>query len=520
MRTIVSAKEMRWCDESAIRKFGIPGLLLMEHAGRGVAEIAQRYFGPLHGKEILVFCGKGNNGGDGFVAARHLLITGARITIILMVSPRQLSGDALTNFRILDQVRRASTHSLFFKSYSRPLLGKLPKPALIVDAIFGTGFSGEVIQPYASAIEWINGLGVPILSVDIPSGVDGTTGKVEKLAVRALHTATFGLKKTGLLCSDGQDHVGQLSVVDIGIPRAVSDSKRLKTFQTEAEDVRTALPRRSSTAHKYSAGKVFVLAGSRGFTGAAYLSSMAVLRSGAGAVMLGTPEAVYPILARRLTEAIVKPLPSTSEGTLARAAFDEILEKLSWADVVVVGPGLSTNAETQQLVRMILEKYQGNVVVDADALRVIGDIGLRKIARLKSRIILTPHSGEYARIIGASAKEIDGNKIDFARWGGVMGKVTLVLKGGPTAIGTREGTVFLNSTGNPGMATVGAGDVLTGIIASLWAQGAAEEAAAFSGVYLHGMSGDIAKEIHGERSVIAQDLIDQLPTAFRRIEGG
>lgn len=519
MRTIVSAKEMRWCDETTIRKFGIPGLMLMENAGRGVAEIAQRCFGPLKGKDLLIFCGKGNNGGDGFVAARHLLNAGAKVTVALMVSPRTLTGDAQTNFKSLDQLRRSKPDSLVFKSYSRALFTRLPKPWLIIDALFGTGFTGKVLQPYAGVIEWINGQGVPVLSIDIPSGVDGTTGVVQNLAVQATHTVTFGLKKTGLLCNRGQDHVGELSVLDIGIPVAVSGSKSLKTFLLDAEDVRAALPRRASTAHKYSVGKVFVLAGSKGFTGAAYLCSMAVLRSGAGAVMLGTPEAVYPILGRRLTEAIVKPLPSTSEGTIALSALEEIEEKLKWADVVVVGPGLSTNAETQQLIHKILISHRGKFVVDADALRAVGDIGLRRLGRLKSRYVLTPHSGEYARIIGAPAQEIEVDRIEMARRGAIKGGVTLVLKGGPTAIGTDSGVVYVNSTGNPGMATVGAGDVLTGIIASLWAQGADEEAAAFSGVYLHGLSGDIAKEVHGERSVIAQDLIDQLPQAFRRIEG-
>ena len=519
MRRIVSAKEMRWCDETAIRKFGIPGLVLMENAGRGVAENAQQHFGPLQGKDVLIFCGKGNNGGDGFVVARHLLNAGAFVTVVLMTSPGKLSGDALTNYKTLEKVRRESKTSLLIKSYSRSLLGQLKKPSLIIDAIFGTGFSGKVLKPYAGAVQWINDQAVPVLSVDIPSGVDGTTGIVENIAVKARRTSTFGLQKTGLLCNQGQDYVGHVDLIDIGTPAAVTESNTLKTYQVESVDVRRALPVRTSTAHKYSVGKVLILAGSRGFTGAAYLCSMAALRAGAGAVMLGTPESVYPILARRLAETIVKPLPSTGEGTIAMSALGEIKEKLGWADVVVVGPGLSTNAETLGLVREILENHRGLFVVDADALRVVGEIGLRRLARLKSCFVLTPHSGEYARIIGASAEDIETNRLEMARQGSKQGKVTLVLKGGPTAIGTKTGMAYLNSTGNPGMATVGSGDVLTGIIASLWAQGAREEDAALSGVYLHGLSGDISKEMYGERSIIAQDLIDQLPSAFRRVEG-
>jgi NAD(P)H-hydrate epimerase len=235
--------------------------------------------------------------------------------------------------------------------------------------------------------------------------------------------------------------------------------------------------------------------------------------------MLGTPEAVYPILARRLSEAIVKPLPSTKEGSVAESAFDEIMEKLSWADVVALGPGLSTNAETLNLIRRIVTNHHGKFVIDADALRVISEIGLNKLSRLKSSFILTPHSGEYERIVGVPTREIDVKRIEMARNGAEKGRTTLVLKGGPTVVGGKGGAAYVNSTGNPGMATVGSGDVLTGIVAALWSQGMDDEAAAFSGVYLHGLSGDIAKDIYGERSIIAQDLIDQLPSALKRVEG-
>ena len=519
MRTLVSAKEMRWCDETTIRKFGIPGLLLMENAGRGVSETAQSHFGPIAGRDVLIFCGKGNNGGDGFVAARHLLDAGANVTVVLMSPHQRLVGDARTNFKILERLLRSKSELLHIKSFSGTLLKTIPKPALIIDAIFGTGFSGKVSGTCSDAIEWINQQGVPVISVDVPSGVDGTTGIVENCAVEASATVTFGLLKSGLLCNQGQEHSGRVTVVDIGIPKVVRETSALKTFQIEAEDVRKVLPRRRATANKYSVGKVFVLAGSRGFTGAAYLCSMGALRAGAGAVMLGTPEAVYPILARRLSETIVRPLPSTPEGTLAGSAFDEIMEKLAWADVAVLGPGLSTNVETLNLLRKLVSNYRGDIVVDADALRVIGELSLQKLSRLKSNFVLTPHSGEYSRIIDVPAAEVDAHRIEMARSGAKKGRVTLVLKGGPTAVGTSDGVVYVNSTGNPGMATVGSGDVLTGIIASLWAQGMDAKSAAYSGVFLHGLSGDIARELFGERSIIAQDLVDQLPSALKRVEG-
>jgi hydroxyethylthiazole kinase-like uncharacterized protein yjeF len=518
MQTLVSASEMRWCDDTTIRKYGVPSLLLMENAGRGVAHVAGERFGSLRGEQVVVFCGKGNNGGDGFVVARHLLNTGAAITVLLLASPRELKGDARTNFEILKRLQRGSSDQLSIKPLTKALLSKLPKAKLIVDAMFGTGFSGAVRQPYLAAIEWINRQRVPVVAVDIPSGVDGTTGVVVNSAVKGTCTVTFGLLKTGLLCNQGQDQVGELEVIDIGIPDFVRHAPTLKTYLVEAGDVRAQLPQRSSTAHKYSVGKVFILAGSKGFTGAAYLSASAALKAGTGAVILGTPESVYPILGRRLTETIVTPLAATAEGSVAKAAKKLIEEKLAWADVAVIGPGLSTNAETQDLVVSLLREYTGNLVVDADALRCIARIGLNNLKRLKASFVLTPHSGELARLIDIPSKEIETNRIAIAREAAGTSKATIVLKGGPTAVGTSSGSVFVNSTGNPGMATIGSGDVLAGTIASLWAQGMGRDAAAYSGVYLHGLAGDLARDAYGERSVVAQDLIDKLPSAIKSLE--
>jgi ADP-dependent NAD(P)H-hydrate dehydratase / NAD(P)H-hydrate epimerase len=519
MRTIVSAKEMRWCDELTIHKHGVPSLLLMENAGRGVAETAVLEFGPPERKRILIFCGKGNNGGDGFVAARHLLNAGANVTVVLLSTPRALKGDARTHYENLARFKQREPGQLSIKKFTRPLLKTLYKQDLVIDAIFGTGFSGEVREPFLTAIHWMNKQRAPVLSVDIPSGVDGTTGVVVNAAVKATCTVTFGMAKTGLLCNQGQDRVGALRIIDIGIPKIVSRSKSLKTFQIEQKDVQRILPQRPSTANKYSVGKVFVLAGARGYTGAAYLCTMAALRAGAGAVILGIPEAVYTVVARRLAEAIVKPLPSTKEGTIARDALGEINEKLSWADVAVIGPGLSTNPETQEVIAAILRKHRGKLVIDADALRGVADIGLDQMGKLKGKYILTPHAGEYSRIIGVPARDVEEKKIEMARVGSTKGKATIVLKGGPTATGIADGTVYLNSTGNPGMATVGSGDVLTGIIAALWAQGVPQNAAAYSGVFLHGLAGDIARDVVGERSIIARDLISHLPAAIKRVEG-
>jgi hydroxyethylthiazole kinase-like uncharacterized protein yjeF len=513
MRTIVSAKEMRWCDDVTIHKHGVPSLLLMENAGRGVAETVVKEFGPSEGKRILIFCGKGNNGGDGFVAARHLLSAGAKVTVVLLSPARTLHGDAKSSYNNLTQLKPVQVGQLSIKKSIHSFLKTPLTQDLIIDAIFGTGFSGEVREPFLTAIRWINKHRMPVLSVDIPSGVDGTTGIVVNAAVKASCTVTFGLVKTGLLCNQGQDYAGTVRTIDIGIPKSVSRSKSLKTFQIEMADVQRVLPQRTSTANKYSVGKVFVLAGARGYTGAAYLCAMAALRAGAGAVMLGIPDAVYEVVARRLAEAIVKPLPSTKEGTIAWSALDEIDEKLSWADVAVLGPGLSANPETQEVIAAILRKHRGKMVIDADALRGVAAVGLERFGKLRGKYILTPHAGEYSRIVGVPAREIEAKRIEQAREGSMKSKATIVLKGGPTATGIADGTVYLNSTGNPGMATVGSGDVLTGIIAALWAQGVPQNAAAYAGVFLHGLAGDITRNMLGERSIIAGDLIDHLPAA-------
>lgn len=518
MRIVVSAEEMRWCDATAIKQYGIPSLLLMENAGRQAAEEANDMLGLSGDRSVLIFCGKGNNGGDGFVLARHLHNKAAIVTVILMAAPREFSGDARANFGILQKIQKKNPGSLSIRRYSKGVLRGLRKPNLIVDAIFGTGFSGEVKKPMTEVICWMNESGVPVLAVDIPSGVNGTSGVVENVAVRATVTVTFGLLKSGLICNQGRDCSGRVKRVDIGIPSVVSNDKKLRTKLIEAGDVRRELPSRPSTAHKYSVGKVFVLAGSKGYTGAAALCATSALKAGAGAVILGTPESVYPILARKLNETIVVPLPATSDGTLSLDGELAIVEKMSWADVVVIGPGLSQQAETRKLIRSLLQRFEGKIVLDADGLNVFAGKSVGTLRRANASLILTPHSGELSRLTGSSSAEIDRTRIESARQASKFLNATVVLKGAPTATATEDGTVYLNATGNPGMATVGSGDVLAGIIAGFWAQRMQKEAAAYAGVFIHGLAGDLACEKLGERSLVAHDLVHFLPNALQGLE--
>ena len=521
MQTVVSAEEMRLCDKTASRAYGIPTLLLMENAGSAVASFVEENFGPTHGRHIVLVCGKGNNGGDGFVAARHFVNQGAQVSVLMISNARELRGDAKTNFTILSRIAKASGGKLAIRPFSSATVKSLEPPDIIVDALIGTGFSGTVRKPVLSAIRWMNSRTVPVVSVDIPSGVDASTGIVEDAAVEASATVTLGLLKTGLFCNQGQDHAGDVVVADIGIPKAVTSSPKFKTFLVEQQDIQSKLPRRPSTAHKYSTGKIFILAGSKGYTGAAALAAMSALRSGAGAVLLGTPETVYPILAKKLTEPIVSPLPSTTEGTLSLNALSAIREKMKWADVVMIGPGLSQNPETQSLIQQIVHNFTGKMLLDADGLNALASVGMAKFKKSKASFILTPHTGEFSRLSGMTSESIERNRAKgLAHSAAVSWNATVVLKGGPTITATRDGMEYINSTGNPGMATVGSGDVLSGIIASLWAQGMTDADAALAGVFIHGYSGNLARAKYGERSLVAQDLVDFLPSAFQEIERG
>lgn len=513
MQTVLSAEEMSACDRKAIASYGIPGILLMESAGAGIARwIADRY-GPLAGKSVCILSGTGNNGGDGFVIARHLAGAGAKVRVYAWSAPR--SKDAAAQFRILQRMSRTMPAVVELKVGPPRGLSSL-QPDLVVDAIFGTGFKGPVRKPFRQAIAWINEQKAPRIAVDIPSGVNGSTGEADEHSVSATVTLTLAALKRGLLCNEGRDRCGEIHVIDIGMPRSVFDGIPGASY-VQSSDVSAILPRRPSTVHKYSAGKVFILAGSTGLTGAAALTARSALRAGAGAVVLGTPKAVYSILARTLAEVIVEPLPSTPDGTLALNGETAIRERMKWADVTVVGPGLSRHQETAELVTRLVREAKGNLLLDADALSIMASAG-SSLRKSPSSRILTPHTGEASRLFGIPAQEIDRNRVDVARDTARDFRSLVVLKGAPTVVGDADGTVTINSTGNPGMATVGSGDVLSGIIAGLWAQGMGRRDAAVAGVYLHGRSGDLAASALGQRSLLASDLIDHLSTAFLGLE--
>jgi ADP-dependent NAD(P)H-hydrate dehydratase / NAD(P)H-hydrate epimerase len=516
MQLLVTADQMRSFDRETIERLRVPGLLLMENAGRECVRALEHTAG-LRDKRVLVVCGRGNNGGDGFVVARHLTGLAQAVDVVLLGSPSGLKGDAGTNFHALQAFAGRSPEVLTIRVVRSAVgLRSVPTPDVIVDAILGTGFAGEVKGLPASAIEWINRKKCFVLAVDIPSGVDASTGKAGGPAVRADLTVTMAAAKIGHFVGEGCDLSGRVEVRDIGIPDFVMKPSRSSVLRPQAEDARTLLPARKRAAHKYSAGKVLVIAGSRSFTGAPALAAESALRTGSGAVILGVPVSAHRIVARKLAEVIVQPLEETAAGTVGRASLDWIRDRLGWADALAIGPGMGRDDETDALIVETVLLAPCPVVLDADGLTAFAP-RTHLLRKRKHPTIATPHAGELGRMLGIPSSTIEGDRIEYARIAAKRFACTVVLKGAPTVTADPRGRVVVNATGNPGMATIGSGDVLTGIIAGLIAQGAAPSEAGWAGAYLHGLAGDLARDRYGIHGMLASDILSNIPGALMAV---
>ncbi|MEO8167207.1 MAG: NAD(P)H-hydrate dehydratase, partial [bacterium] len=443
---------------------------------------------------------------------------GSAVRVLLLGRVKDVRGDAKKNLDILLRMISSKQSALSLEEISSAKqITHAGTPDIIVDAIFGTGFTGKVGGLHASAIRWMNSRQSFVGSVDIPSGVDASTGIVGNLAGKADLTITMGLAKVGHFVGQGRDHSGKVEVVDISIPKFILAQQKLQTFRVESGDVRELLPQRPTNAHKYSVGKVLVIAGSRNLTGAPVMTSLAAMRTGAGAVVLATPRSIHLPLIKKLTEVMITPLDETEDGTISLHAWEVLREKIEWADAVALGPGLGQNSETRSLVCKIVKETKCPLIIDADALGMIaGDI--RLLTSRKGKTILTPHVGELKRLTKLKSEYIEMNRVEVARGQASGLNSVLVLKGSPTVTGTPEGQAYINSTGNPGMATAGSGDVLTGIISSLVAQGMKPDQAAYCGVFVHGSAGDIAAKQYGERSMMAMDILTNIPEALKAVE--
>jgi len=510
-----TVKEMKSIDNRAITKHGIPGLVLMENAGRGVVKVIENCFDLSRSPKVTIVCGSGNNGGDGMVVCRHLQAAGAVPKCFLLGKKKKLRGDARTNLDILES---AGFHIVEMEnSVTREFTEHLQQSDLLVDAIFGTGFEGKLEGLAARVVERMCGSGIPIVAVDCPSGVNSDDGRVENLCVNATVTVTMCLPKTGLFLYPGREAVGQLWVADIGIPESITSEAGVVAQVLESHEI--VLPPREPAGYKTTFGQVAVISGSTGMTGAGAMASCACLRCGAGMVTLCLPESLNIALEAKLTAVMTYPLPETAAKTLSLNALRAIEPLLRKIDVIAIGPGLSTHPETAKLVSSLIQKVTVPMVVDADAINAMsGRVHLFK--KRKAPTVITPHPGEMARLTGLPASEIMEDRLGVASRFAAESSAVTVLKGAPTVIASPDGKVFINPKGNSGLATAGSGDVLTGIIAGMLSQGLDPVEAAKTSVYLHGLAGDIVADQYTEYGVVATDLLEAIPSAINSILNG
>ena len=512
---IVTAKEMQELDSKTIKEFGIPGLTLMENAGNQVMSELESAFGNVRHRKVTVVCGKGNNGGDGLVVARLCLERGATVSTYLLTSDDQMRGDAKTNLERLKNTKE-SFHFLTEKTLDR-FKKDISHSDLVIDAILGTGLSSPVTGLIAKVIEAIKAIRklrrAKIISVDIASGLHADTGHIMGSAVSADLTVTFALPKRGHFLHPGADHTGVLKIADIGIPIHLIDQAEIPVCLIRASDLTPHLSPRKLDSHKGTFGHLLVIAGSTGKGGAAVLTSLAALRSGTGLVTLATPSTVEARLHPQPPEIMTLPLSETPEQTLSHLAIEPLLDFSQNTNIIAIGPGLSVHPDTTRLVRDIIARSSLPMVIDADGLNALVH-HLDLLPQAHAPIVLTPHPGEMARLCGRNKNEIQEDRIGIAKEFAQKWAVTVVLKGAHTIIATPEGELFVNPTGNPGMATAGTGDVLTGMIAGLMAQNHEIGFAVRLGVYLHGLAGDLAARAVGAVGFIASDVIAQIPSAF------
>ena len=516
---VVTAAEMRQIDQDTIEGIGIPGIVLMETAGSAIVRAIEQHYPTCQRIGILV--GKGNNGGDGLVIARQLAHAGRDVHLFLVSPADSFTGEAAINLQIAKrlglQIEEILTDAGFYGTGTVPTT--LASCELLVDAMFGTGLRDTVRGSIATVIKTLNNLSIPILSVDLPSGLDANTGHSLGVCVQADRTVTIGLPKRGLLVHPGAEFAGKLEVVDIGFPEQVIDAQGIKVNWTTTTQASQWVPPRPPASHKGTYGRVLVVAGSTGMTGAAALSSEAALRAGAGLVTLATPKHLNPILEGLLPEVMTLPLPETDAGSLSVSATSAILEFAEKTkSVLAIGPGLSQHPDTVRLVHQLVRENREQalnlrMVVDADGLNALSQAP-EVISLLDKEAILTPHPGEMSRLTNTSVSSLEADRIRTAQQFASEHNLTLVFKGAPTVTGLANGDVWINSTGNSGMATGGMGDVLTGIIAGLMAQGVSSERAAALGVYIHGLAGDMTAEVFGMHGLIASDVLKAVPRAI------
>ena len=515
---LVTAEEMRQLDRATIEGGHATGEALMERAGAGLVAAMERRYGPMLGMRVLVLCGPGNNGGDGLVAARHLRARGADATVGVVADAGRLAGDART---MLQRLEATGVHAVPLAD--EPAIARLVAARdrwdYAIDALLGTGARGAPEGTIAAAVQALRELdeaGTRIVAADLPTGVHPDTGEIARRAVRADLTVTFGAAKRGHLLYPGRAFTGRLEVVDIGLVPTAPDPERHPFELATPAGLAGLLPARDPRAHKGSVGRVLIVGGSVGLTGAVALAARAAARTGAGYVQAAVPASLNDALEAKLTEEMTVPVPETGARAFALDALEPVLGRAERADALAVGSGLGRTPEAAELARQLVARVAKPMVVDADGLNAL--VGLTEtLARSGYPRVLTPHLGEASRLTGETPERLEGRRLDAAReWAGKLGAV-LVLKGAPTVTASPAGLATVNSTGNAGLATAGTGDVLTGVIVALLAQGLTPYDAARLGVYLHGLAGDLAAEEIGPVGFTAGDCVERMPAALRAL---
>ncbi len=512
---VADGQQMNKMDELAQTIMKIPGIILMENAAGAVVREIEKEFEDTKIYQTLIFIGTGNNGGDGLAVGRHLFNRGSKVQIILLGDKRKISGDAKTNMDIIEAMGvpfiEIEPDSLIDDAIACLVAGS----DVIVDGIFGTGFTGIVPEYISEIMNLINYYGKKIIAIDLPSGVDAKTGEIRGNAIKAHKTVTFAVPKCGLILYPGTEYTGKMVIADIGIPREVVEECKLHVNTLEKREAASWLPQRPLRSNKGTYGTVQVVAGSTGMTGAASLACTAAYKSGTGLVRLAVPKSVNNVLEVKLTEVITLQLPE-KDGKVCEKSSEVLQGYLNKEDVMVIGPGIGQGETITTFMTKILEYAKIPLVIDADALNAIAkDTCLLK--KIKVPAILTPHPGEMSRLTGISIQEILKNPIDIVREFCAKWNVITVLKDARTVIGHPGGDIYINTTGNAGMATAGSGDVLSGVIAALIAQKVEPYHAAVLGVYLHGRAGDLAAQEIGQFGLMASDLCTYLPLAFKEI---
>jgi hydroxyethylthiazole kinase-like uncharacterized protein yjeF len=515
---LVTASEMQEMDRRTIEDFGLPGMVLMENAGRGATRFLFEQFPDIENKRVGVIAGRGNNGGDGFVMARYLKQKGIHVQVYLLATANRVQGDAAANLKFLKPLDiplvEIPDEASFFK-YQSEMAGV----EVWIDAILGTGLKSDVKGFFKTVIGFINGLNKRVFAVDVPSGLNSDSGQACGACIRASATATFAFAKTGHIIYPGVQYTGALDIVDIGIPPHIVEEVMPRQWLLTRDRIQSCLPPRIPDAHKGATGHLLVVAGSPGKTGAAAMTAISALRSGAGLVTLGIAETLNPVLESQVLEAMTAPLPETQPGVLGESALDTIINLMEGKKCIAIGPGLGQAEKTQNLVQKIVKSSTIPLVVDADGLNSLaGHAQILKKAR--SPVILTPHPGEMARLMDTGVGAVQQDRIKCARDFATGFNVHLILKGARTVVAHPDGRVFINPTGNAGMASGGMGDVLTGIIAGLLVQGLSSECACRAGVYLQGAAADSLVETIGPYGYLAGDVMRAIPGEIKKIVGG